>query len=64
MKWSPQLLEVLLEELRVDDSFAQLVGEPSELPRSRYPQAIAVAILLAHSWRPEDLRATARRIEL
>lgn len=64
LRWSPRLLQVLLEELRVDDSFEQLVGDVRRISMKRYPQVLAIAILVAHSWRPNDLRITARRLGL
>src|SRR5688572_3213556 len=53
--WSRTLLALVLDELHVDKLFRELVGDPRHLPRRRYPQAIAVAIALRHSWRPDDL---------
>jgi len=64
LRWSPRLLQVLLEELRVDDSFEQLVGDVRRISMRRYPQVLAIAILVAHSWRPNDLIITARRLGL
>lgn len=60
--WSRQLFSVLLEELWIDETFAKLVGEPSEIPEERYPESVAVALLLRHSWRPDDLVQAAARI--
>ena len=51
-------MEALLEELYVDDSIADLLGEFSSIPARRYPQLIAVALALRHSWRPDDLLAS------
>jgi len=55
LKLSRSLLLLLLEELSIDDDFDVLVGTPDELPASRFPQAIAMAIALRHSWRRDDL---------
>src|SRR2546427_5267671 len=60
--WSRTLLAVVLDELHVDDVFRELVGDPCHLPTRRYPQAIAVAIALRHSWRPDDLAHLAKRL--
>jgi len=60
--WSRTLLALLLDELHVDAVFRELVGDPRHLPTRRYPQAIAVAIALRHSWRPDDLAHLAKRL--
>jgi hypothetical protein len=48
-------MTVLLNELNIDAMFTDLVGRPQGLPTRRYPQAIAVALALRHSWRREEL---------
>jgi len=60
--WSRALLSLLLNELHVDVLFTTLVGNPRHLPVRRFPQAVAVAIALRHSWRPDDLSHLARRL--
>lgn len=56
LPWSSNLLELLIEELYIDDSLEELLGERlQDLPRRRYPQAIALALALRHSWRADDL---------
>lgn len=62
LRWSASLLELLLEELYADDSFFTLMGKPEELAIRRYPQAVAVAIALRHSWRQDDLSELAGRL--
>lgn len=65
MTWSSSLLRLLLDELYVDDLFADLMGQPpASLSTGQYPQAIAVALLLRHSWRPDDLASFAGRLRL
>jgi hypothetical protein len=64
LRWSRRLLLLTLEELNVDEGFAELVDRPERLPLRRYPQAIAVAIALRHSWRPDDLSRLTRRLHL
>jgi len=64
LRWSSPLLRLLLEEMWVGEEFETLLGPPRALDWSRYPQAIAVAIILRHSWRRDDLRRTARRLGL
>ena len=36
----------------MDEEFVELLAEPDQLPRT---QALAVALLLRHSWRADDL---------
>ena len=64
LEWSRGLLYALLEELHVSDDFDVLVGRVARLPTSQYPRLIAVALLLRHSWSPEDLERTATRLGL
>jgi hypothetical protein len=64
LEWSRGLLYALLEELHVSDDFDVLVGRVARLPTSHYPRLIAVALLLRHSWSPEDLERTATRLGL
>lgn len=64
LRWSPALLSTLLAELHVGDHFDQLFGPAEKLSRRRYAQAVAVAIAFRHSWRPDDLAATRRRLGL
>jgi hypothetical protein len=64
MAWSPALLKALLDELHTDELFTRLVGSSRHLPVHRYPQAIAVAIALRHSWRPDDLARLATRLRI
>ena len=40
------------------------MGRPQSLPTKCYPQAIAVALALRHSWRREALLKFARRLGL
>ena len=62
LPWSRGLLATLLAELNADATFTELVGRPQGLPTRRYPQAIAVALALRHSWRREELVKFARRL--
>jgi hypothetical protein len=46
LRWTPPLLEALLDELHVDDGFEAHLGRPlSTLPVARYPQATMQALL-------------------
>jgi len=62
ISWSSNLVTALIEELYVEDEFHALLGDPKDLPRRRYPQAIALALALRHSWRPDDLACILRRL--
>ena len=62
LRWSRTLLTLLLDELHTEDGFFELVGNVRHLPVRQYPQAIAIAIALRHSWRPDDLAHLARRL--
>lgn len=65
LRWSRSLMEVLLEELYVDDSLEELLGKASdELQVRQYPQAVAVALILRHSWRADDLACILKRLKL
>ncbi len=62
LTWSPELLALLLEELYVDDLFTEVVGDPDTIPPQGSASAVAIAIALRHSWRPDHLAAVARRL--
>ena len=54
---------LLLDELHVDDSLEALIGAPlHKLRRHQYPQAIAIALILRHSWRADDLTCVLERL--
>ena len=62
LAWSRALVSVLLDELQPDDLFTEIVGAPNRITPSRFPQAVAIALLLRHSWRQVDLTRIARRL--
>jgi len=65
MRWTRPLIEGVPEELYVDDHFEELLGRPPGDLRSRqYAQAIAVALILRHSWHPNDLACMLKRLKL
>jgi hypothetical protein len=64
LRWSPALLNLVLEELGVDDLFVELLGTARTIPRHRYAQAVAVAIALRHSWRLDNLASVSDRLGL
>jgi hypothetical protein len=61
---SRQLLHALLDELHVSDDFDRLAGPLSGQPASQYPRLLAIALLVRHSWSPQDLARTAARLGL
>ena len=65
LRWTRPLIEAVLEELYVDDHFEELLGRaPGDLRPGQYPQAIAVALILRHSWHPDDLACMLKRLKL
>ena len=65
LKWSTSLIEAVLEELYVDDHFEELLERaPGDLRPSQSAQAIAVALILRHSWQPDDLACMLNRLRL
>ena len=65
VRWSRPLIEAVLEELYVDDDFEELLGRaPGNLRPGQYAQAIAVALILRHSWHPDDLACMLKRLKL
>lgn len=65
IRWTRPLIEAVLEELYVDDHFEELLGRaPGHLRPGQYAQAIAVALILRHSWHPEDLACMLKRLKL
>lgn len=65
LRWSRPLIEAALEELYVDDHFEELLGRArGNLRPSQYAQAIAVALILRHSWHPDDLACMLKRLKL
>jgi hypothetical protein len=59
LSWSSRLITLLLEELHVTDDFDSLVGPIDASRPEHYPRLVAIALLLRHSWYPDDLSNTA-----
>ena len=59
LPWSSRLITLLLSELHVGDEFYDLVDSADQPAPQQYAQLIAIALLLRHSWFPEDLADTA-----
>ena len=55
------LLRLVLEDIQPDELFVEVVGKPERMPLKRYPQAIAVALALRHSWQRDDLLRFSKR---
>jgi hypothetical protein len=62
LAWSPMLLRLLLEEIRPDEVFLEVLGKPDRIAAKRYPQALAVALALRHGWQRDDLLAFSKRL--
>jgi hypothetical protein len=55
LRWSRELIDLLLEELYVTDEFDDLIGRLSPTAQVNYPQLLALALVLRYSWFPQDL---------
>src|SRR5919198_3952258 len=62
--WSRALLKLVVGELYPDDLFPQLIGDLNRVPRRRWPQVLAIAVALRHSWRRDSLARIARRLRI
>ena len=61
---SRALLKLVVEELYPDDLFTELVGDLDRVPRRRWPQVVAIAVALRHSWRRDGLATVAKRLHV
>ena len=64
LPWSRALLKLVVAELFPDDLFTDLVGNLDRVPRRRWPQVIAIAVALRHSWRRNGLEQIAKRLRV
>ena len=63
--WSPALFWTLLEELGENDRLESLLGPiAKDLNVVAYPQVVALALILRHSWQPHRLRRVLESLEL
>lgn len=62
LPWSPMLLRLLLEDIRPDDLFIEVLGKPDRIGVKHYPQALALALALRHSWHRQDLLTFSKRL--
>lgn len=60
--WSPMLLRLLLEDIRPDELFLQVLGKPDRIAVKHYPQALTVALALRHGWQRDDLLSFSKRL--
>jgi ParB/RepB/Spo0J family partition protein len=62
LTWSPMLLRLLLEEIRPDELFLEVLGKPDRIAVKHYPQAVAIALALRHGWQRDDLFVFSKRL--
>ena len=64
LAWSRRLIGLLLEELHISDDFDRLIGPTRRLRPSRYPQLLAIALVIRHSWCRDDLARITKSLGL
>ena len=64
LQWSRALLKLVVHELYPDDLFSELIGNLERVPRRRWPQVIALAVALRHSWRQDGLTRLVRSLRI
>ena len=64
LPWSRALLKLVVRELYPDDLFAELIGNLDRIPRRRWPQVVALAVALRHSWRQHGLAQIVRSLHV
>src|SRR5438128_6797351 len=64
LPWSRALLKLVVHELYPDDLFSELIGNLDRVPRRRWPQVIALAVALRHSWRQDGLTRLAQSLRI
>src|SRR6478672_2741847 len=64
LPWSRALLKLVVRELYPDDLFAELIGNLDRVPRRRWPQVVALAVALRHSWRQDGLAGIVRSLHV
>jgi hypothetical protein len=54
-----------MEELYIDETIKELLGTPMHaLPKHRYAEAVAAALIIRHSWQGADLACIIARLGL
>ena len=64
LPWSRAHLKLVVGELFPDDLFRALVGNLDRVPPRRWPQVVAIAVALRHSWRRGGLQRIAERLRV
>ena len=64
LQWSRALLKLVVHELYPDDLFSELIGNLDRVPSRRWPQVIALAVALRHSWRQDGLTRLVRSLRI
>jgi hypothetical protein len=64
LPWSRALLKLVVRELYPDDLFAELIGNLDRVPRRRWPQVVALAVALRHSWRQDGLTQIVKSLQV
>jgi hypothetical protein len=64
LTWSCALVKLVVEELYPDDLFTELVGTLDRVSPRRWPQVLAIAVALRHSWRRDGLTRVANRLRV
>jgi hypothetical protein len=64
LSWSRALVKLVVEELYPDDLFTELVGPLDRVAPRHWPQVVAVAVALRHSWRRDGLTRIATRLRV
>ena len=64
LQCSCALLKLLVEELYPDDLFTELVGDLDRVPLRRWPQVVAIAVALRHSWRRAGFATIGKRLHV
>ena len=64
LQWTRALLKLVVRELHPDDLFSELIGNLDRVPRQRWPQVVALAVALRHSWRQNGLAQIVRSLHV
>ena len=64
LPWSRALLKLVVRELYPDDLFSELIGNLDRVPRERWPQVVALAVALRHSWRKDGLARIVKSLQV
>jgi hypothetical protein len=64
LRWSRALLKLVVRELYPDDLFSELIGNLDRVPPRRWPQVIALAVALRHSWRQNGLERIVKSLRV